>query len=84
VDEVNFWRPSPKPYLKDLQVGAPFLFRLHAPQSAIAGGGFFLRFLVLPLSRAWDAFREANGAWSFDQFRRMIIKRSNTFNRPCG
>lgn len=77
VEEVNFWRPSPKPYLKELQPGAPFLFRLHAPQSAIAGGGFFLRFLVLPLSRAWDAFGEANGAWSFEDFRRMIFKRSN-------
>jgi putative restriction endonuclease len=74
VEEVNFWRPSAQPYLKDLEPGAPFLFRLKAPEYAIAGGGFFLRFRILPLSQTWDIFREANGAQSFEQFRRMISK----------
>jgi len=80
VEEVNFWRPSPRPYLQELQTGAPFLFRLHAPYRAIAGGGFFLRFLKLPLSQAWDTFREANGASSLQELRRMISRRS----RPIG
>jgi putative restriction endonuclease len=57
VEEVNFWRPLPQPYLEELQVGAPFLFRFHSPHQKIAGGGFFLRFLVLPLGRGWKTFR---------------------------
>jgi putative restriction endonuclease len=60
-----------------LQPGSPFLFRLHSPYSVIAGGGFFIRFQVLPLNQAWEAFQEANGAWSFEEFRRMIVKRSH-------
>ncbi len=63
--------------MKSLQPGAPFLFRLHAPDYAIVGGGFFLRFLKLPLSQTWDAFREANGADSFHQLRKMISRRSS-------
>jgi putative restriction endonuclease len=72
VEEVNFWRPSTQPYRKDFYAGMPFLFKLHAPDNYIVGGGFFLEFVVLPLSLAWRAFREGNGARSVDEFRTLI------------
>lgn len=72
VEEVNFWRPSTQPHLKDLQRGAPFLFKLHSPRNYIVGGGFFLRFLPLPLSLAWAAFKEANGVLTLEQMRLKI------------
>jgi hypothetical protein len=58
LGEVNFWRPSHQPYRKDFQPGMPFLFKLHAPENAIVGGGFFLKFLALPLSLAWGTLGE--------------------------
>ena len=60
VDEVNFWRPSSTATFKALQWGEPFLFKLHSPRNFIVGGGFFTKFLQLPVSLAWDAFGEAN------------------------
>lgn len=72
VEEVNFWRPSTQPYRKDFYPGMPFLFKLHAPNNYIVGGGFFLKFLPLPLSLAWRAFCEGNGARSLEEFRTMI------------
>lgn len=72
IEEINFWRPSPKPYRKDFYPGMPFLFKLHAPDNFIVGGGFFLKFIPLPLSLAWAAFREGNGASTFDEFRNAI------------
>ena len=58
-EEINFWRPTPQPYRQDFYPGMPFLFKLHAPEEFIVGGGFFLRFVPVPLSLAWAAFREA-------------------------
>src|SRR5689334_6675536 len=52
----------------------PFLFKLHAPDEFIVGGGFFLRFVPVPLSLAWAAFRQANGASTLEGFRRLIGK----------
>jgi putative restriction endonuclease len=73
LDEVNFWRPTtPTPYRKDFFPGMPFLFKLHAPDEYIAGGAFFLKFIRLPISLAWAAFGEANGANSLENLRRMI------------
>ena len=74
TDEVNFWKPSPTANFKALQVGEPLLFKLHAPDNFIAGGGFFTRFLHLPISLAWDAFREANGVSSLDEMRARIAE----------
>ena len=74
VEEVNFWRPSPTATFKALQPGELFLFKLHAPRNYIVGGGFFTRFLPLPLSLAWAAFREANGASSLEEVRLRISK----------
>jgi putative restriction endonuclease len=60
VEEVNFWRPSPDVTFRALTLGEPLLFKLHAPRNYIAGGGFFTKFVQLPVSLAWDAFREGN------------------------
>lgn len=61
-DEVNFWQPSAKPLTHALVPGTPFLFKLHSPHNYVVGGGFFVRFTVLPVSVAWAAFGERNGA----------------------
>lgn len=74
MEEINFWRPTPQPYRQDFYPGMPFLFKLHAPEEFIVGGGFFLRFVPVPLSLAWAAFREANGASTLEGFRRLIGK----------
>jgi putative restriction endonuclease len=63
LDEVNFWQP--KPWGGELGVlhrGEPLLFKLKAPHNAIAGVGFFERYVTLPFSLAWDAFGVKNGA----------------------
>lgn len=72
MDEVNFWRPSPDASFKALLPGELLLFKLHAPENFIAGGGFFARFLQLPVNLAWDAFREANGVRSLAEMRKRI------------
>jgi putative restriction endonuclease len=65
LDEVNFWQPSPRRPVH-LEVGAPFLFKLHAPQGGwVVGGGYYAHFTTLPATLAWDAFEEKNGAASF-------------------
>lgn len=77
VDEVNFWKPSSRVGFKALQWGEPFLFKLKG-RRLISGGGFFTKFLQLPLSLAWDAFGEANGARSLTELRELIAR-----NRPA-
>jgi putative restriction endonuclease len=72
VEEVNFWRPSPDATFKALQPGELLLFKLHAPDNYIAGGGFFTRFLQLPLNLAWEAFGEANGVRTLTEMREGI------------
>jgi putative restriction endonuclease len=72
VDEVNFWRPSPGATFKALQASELLLFKLHSPDNFIAGGGFFVKFLQLPVNLAWDSFREANGVRSLQDMRDRI------------
>jgi putative restriction endonuclease len=74
VDEVNFWRPSSTATFRALQWGEAFLFKLHSPRNFIVGGGFFTKFLQLPVSLAWDAFGEANGATSLEEVRLRIAR----------
>lgn len=66
LDEVNFWRPSSAPF-RALGPGGLFLFKLHYPENTIVGGGVFAHHSVLPLSLAWDAFREKNGVGSLGE-----------------
>ena len=71
-DEVNFWQPSPMPLAGFLEPGVPFLFKLHAPDRFIVGGGFFVRFSALPARLAWDAFQEKNGVEDYAALRKRI------------
>lgn len=72
VEEVNFWKPSPEATFKALQPGEILLFKLHSPDNYIVGGGFFTRFLQLPINLAWDTFGEANGVRSLGEMRERI------------
>lgn len=72
-DEVNFWQPSAAAMPRFLQPGVPFLFKLHSPHNYISGGGFFVRFSVLPARVAWEAFGEKNGAADYATLRARVI-----------
>jgi len=83
-DEVNFWKPGGKTNFKALDEGDLFLFKLHSPRDYIVGGGFFLKYSILPSSLAWEAFGIANGAKSLFELRNRIYKyrKSNRFTEP--
>lgn len=74
LEEVNFWRPSSEASFKALKTGELFLFKLHSPRNFIVGGGFFTRFVQLPISLAWEAFGEGNGVRSLSEMRNRIAK----------
>jgi putative restriction endonuclease len=71
-DEVNFWQPSPRAPFTSLPEGTPFFFKLKRPHHHVAGGGYFVKFSVLPLSLAWEAFGPKNGASTFEEFDGLI------------
>ena len=71
-DEVNFWKPGGSAKFRALQPGELFLFKLHAPHNYIVGGGFFVRFSILPNLLAWDTFGVLNGAPDYASFRNRI------------
>lgn len=73
-DEVNFWQPSAGRQFRALTPGELFLFKLHSPRNYIVGGGFFLRYTVLPVSFAWDTFTTNNGARSRQDMRTRIAR----------
>lgn len=72
VNEVNFWHPRGRAPFTSLPEGTPFLFKLKSPHHHIAGGGFFIKFVSLPLDLAWEAFGPKNGAGSREEFVRLI------------
>ncbi len=72
VTDNHFWQPSGNRVFKALEVGQPFLFKLHRPESFIVGGGYFTRAWLLESSLAWKAFGEKNGAASLDEMRHRI------------
>ncbi len=74
LDEVNFWQPGGSANFRRLQPGEPFLFKLHAPDNFVVGGGFFAHFSRLPATLAWDAFGEKNGARTVEEMRARIGK----------
>lgn len=78
IDEVNFWKPGGTAGFSAINVGEPFLFKLHHPYSYIVGGGFFTYFSRLPMSLAWEAFGVKNGARTFDEMRRRIVRYRRT------
>lgn len=73
-DEVNFWRPGGQTSFRAIPAYSPFLFKLHSPYNFIVGGGFFVRYSLLPLSLAWDSFKNKNGAPDYLTFRSSIMK----------
>jgi putative restriction endonuclease len=74
IEEVNFWRPSPKAGFSALQYGDLYLFKLRSPRNFIVGGGFFTKFMHLPISLAWEAFGEGNGTRSLEELRSRIAR----------
>lgn len=77
-EEVNFWKPGGQTNFKALDEGELFLFKLHSPMNYIVGGGFFIKFSILPASLAWDAFGIANGARSLQGLYTRIYKYRKT------
>ena len=74
VDEVNFWQPGGRQVFKTLRPGEPFLFKLHSPENFVVGGGSFAHATLVPASLAWEAFGEKNGAGSYEELRRRLVK----------
>ena len=73
-DEVNFWQPSARPLFTNIEPGTPFFFKMKRPLNHIGDYGTYVSFVRLPLSLAWDAFGEKNGAESFRGFESLIRK----------
>jgi DNA replication protein DnaC len=71
-DEVNFWAPTGRKNFRSLQPGELFLFKLHAPNNFIVGGGVFSHASNLPLSLAWEAFGTKNGAADMAEMRQRV------------
>lgn len=71
-EEVNFWQPSGSSQFRALSPGELFLFKLHAPENFIVGGGFYATFSILPCSRAWETFSQENGVGSLHEMRARI------------
>jgi putative restriction endonuclease len=72
VEEVNFWQPGGRQTFGALEPGELFLFKLHAPHRAIAGGGIFAHATRLPVSLAWESFGIKNGATTLTDMRARI------------
>ena len=72
-DEVNFWKPGASTF-KALAENEMFLFKLHSPDNFIVGGGFFVKFSILPTYMAWDAFGNKNGTNSLNELEQQINK----------
>lgn len=73
-DEVNFWQPSAGRRAAVLEPGTPFLFKLHAPDNFIVGGGFFVRYSALPARLAWDAFGANNGVADYAALKARVVQ----------
>lgn len=82
LEEVNFWQPRGGQEFRALTVGEPFLFKLRYPANAIVGGGFFSHFSLLPVSLAWQAFGEKNGAGTFAAMRERIERLRRSGPQP--
>ncbi|GAB3772142.1 hypothetical protein GCM10028818_11980 [Spirosoma horti] len=80
-EDVNFWQPGGQTAFRALEPGGVFLFKLKSPYNAIGGAGFFTAQSRLPLSLAWDTFQSRNGFDTFEQFRSVIQKYRNDFER---
>ncbi len=73
-DEVNFWRPGGNSTFKALKPNELFLFKLHSPRDYIVGGGFFVKFSILPTYLAWEAFGLKNGTKDILELNQRVEK----------
>lgn len=80
-DELNFWQPSGTPPFKNADQGMPFLFKLKRPNNHIVGGGFFVTYSSLPLSLAWEAFGQKNGAATLRDLKSLINPKAKSGTR---
>ena len=80
LDEVNFWRPHGATPFKALSYGEPFIFKLKSQfDHAIVGFGFFVAYVKLTVTEAWQVFGNANGAQTLEEMWtriRMYVERS--------
>jgi putative restriction endonuclease len=90
-DEVNFWAPSGRASLGTVHYGSPFFFKLKSPHNAIGGFGFLGPITTVPLSLAWEAFGQKNGAPDLPtmaarirRYRRETAGEKNSFDPPVG
>jgi putative restriction endonuclease len=74
IEEANFWQPGGRSEFRALQPGELFLFKLHSPNNFIVGGGLFGHASIVPISLAWEAFGEMNGATSLEEMRRRVAR----------
>ena len=84
LEEVDFWQPGGNRVFTTLSPGEPFLFKLHYPDNAIVGGGFFTHASRGPASVAWEAFGGKNGAGSYEEMCRRIGRYRRTPLDPRG
>ncbi len=82
LEEVNFWQPGGNRIFKILEPGDIFLFKLHYPYNKIAGGGIFAYSTLLPISLAWETFKEKNGAKSLIEMRRRVGRLRRQIDNP--
>ncbi|MDQ2880707.1 MAG: HNH endonuclease [Actinomycetota bacterium] len=72
---MNFWQPSGRRRFEAIPAGAPFLFKSHYSHgNRIVGGGFLSGWASLPITRAWEFFREDNGFATVEEMRTRIYK----------
>jgi putative restriction endonuclease len=74
LEEVNFWQPGGTVNFKAVPPGAPFFFKLKRPHYAVGGFGYFARASRIPVSMAWEAFGEWNGAATLEELRRRLAR----------
>ena len=82
LTEVNFWQPAGGRQFRALNPGQPLLFKLHAPQNFIVGGGFFATFSILPMTIAWETFGIANGAPTRDVMQSRVEHYRGVAHKP--
>ena len=60
--------------IKVLKCSQPLLFKLRSPHNVLTGGGFFEHYTTLPISFAYGALGEQNGANSPEEVRRHTAR----------
>ena len=73
-DEVNFWKPGGNVNFRAVEANELFLFKLHSPNNYIVGGGFFVKYSILPTYLAWDALGIKNGTRSLQELNDSVTK----------